>query len=109
MTCDRCNADGGVLVTAGRYNVGEMRFWKRPMRTRQVTLYGKPGCHLCEDAHALLVTLSRRYPLVLREVDIRDDPTVFRAYDIRIPVIEIDGQVTLEAPISERSLVAALR
>lgn len=86
-----------------------MRIWRRRQTLRQVTLYGKPGCHLCEDAHALLGDLARRYPLLIEEIDIRSDPAVFRAYDIRIPVIVIDGKVTLEAPIDERALRAALR
>lgn len=85
------------------------KLWKRRRPVRQVTLYGKPGCHLCEDAHALLVDLSRRYPLVLTEVDIRGDPALFRAYDVRIPVILIDGRVTLEAPIDVGALRRALR
>jgi hypothetical protein len=82
--------------------------WRR-RQTREVTLYGKSGCHLCDDARALLLSLSARYPLVLHEVDIRSDPDLFRAYDVRIPVIVIDGGTSLEAPIRERELTRALR
>jgi glutaredoxin len=90
--------------------LGRLRLaWKRQRPRRHVTLYGKPGCHLCEDARALLLALSARHPLDLEEVDIRSDPALFRAYDIRIPVIVVDGSTTLEAPIEERDLVRALR
>jgi glutaredoxin len=85
------------------------RAWKRQVALRRVTLYSKPGCHLCEDARTLLHALAARYPLELEEIDIRSDPSLFRAYDVRIPVIIIDGSKTLEAPIVERDLLRALR
>lgn len=74
-----------------------------------VTLYGKPGCHLCEDARALLDRLGADRRFQLEEVDITTDPELFRRYDIRIPVILIDGAVELEAPIRESALRQALR
>jgi glutaredoxin len=80
----------------------------RRRRVRQVTLYGKPGCHLCEDARVLLDRLGRRYPIDLTEVDITSDPALFRRYDIQIPVIVIDGTRELTAPIQEKDLRSAL-
>lgn len=77
-------------------------------RTRAVTLYGKPGCHLCEDARVLLDRLRPRYPMDVVEVDIRSDPALYRRYDILIPVIVIDRDIELTAPVSERELRAAL-
>jgi glutaredoxin len=73
-------------------------------RVRHVTLYGKPGCHLCEDARALLVTLSHRYPIEVDEIDITSDPELFRRYDIRIPVLRLEDGGELEAPIRERDV-----
>lgn len=81
---------------------------RRHRPVRHIVLYGKPGCHLCEDARHLLDRLNRRYPLEIEEVDIRSDSVLFRAYDIRIPVIVIDAGEELEAPIQEEKLVAAL-
>ncbi|MDQ2745213.1 MAG: glutaredoxin family protein [Chloroflexota bacterium] len=72
-----------------------------------MTLYGKPGCHLCDDAKIVLERLRSRYPTVIEEVDITRDPALFRLYDIRIPVLEI-GDITLEAPIREAELRQAL-
>jgi glutaredoxin len=83
--------------------------WWRRRPIRQITLYGKPGCHLCEDARILLQTLSPRFPLEVQEVNILSDPMLFRAFDVRIPVIVVDGSTTLEAPIDERELIRALR
>lgn len=79
-----------------------MRLVRR--RVRRITLYGKPGCHLCEDARCLLERLSRRYPLEVHEIDITTDPELFRRYDIRIPVLELESGGRLEAPIRERDL-----
>jgi glutaredoxin len=86
--------------------IGRLRRNRTP---RQVTLYGKPGCHLCEDARALLDRLGRRYPIELEEIDITTDPSLFRRYDIRIPVIVVDGQPELEAPIDKARLKRALK
>jgi glutaredoxin len=69
-----------------------------------VVLYGKPGCHLCEDVRELLGRLEGRYAFTLDEIDIRSDPALFRRYDIRIPVLVIDGQRELDAPIKEQQL-----
>ena len=78
-------------------------------RHHTVRLYGKPGCHLCEDARSVLDRLQQRYRFEIEEVDITKDPALFRRYDILIPVIVIDGVREMEAPISERNLRRALR
>jgi glutaredoxin len=75
----------------------------------RLTLYSKPGCHLCEDARTMLEHLAQRYRLVIDEIDIRADPQTFRAYDIRIPVIVFDEGTTLEAPIKEREIRDAVK
>ena len=75
----------------------------------QVILYSKPGCHLCDDAEALLGRLKRRHQFSLDKVDITSDPALFRQYDIRIPVIVVDGQHEIDAPIGEEELRRLLR
>ena len=84
-----------------------MRFWRR-RPVRRITLYGKPGCHLCEEARAQLDRLPGRYRLVVQEVDITQDPQLFRRYDILIPVIVVDGKTEITAPISQAELRRAL-
>jgi Glutaredoxin-like domain (DUF836) len=78
-------------------------------RTRRVILYGKPGCHLCDDAEKMLSRLARWYPMQVEKFDIRSDPDLYRQFDIRIPVLIIDGVTTLEAPLSEIEVREALR
>jgi glutaredoxin len=74
----------------------------------RVTLYGKPGCCLCDEAHAVVVAARERYEFDLEEVDITRDPALERAYRERIPVLAIDGvealELVIEAPELEERL-----
>jgi len=57
-----------------------------------VTLYGRPGCHLCEQARAVLADVALRAPFTLHEIDIEADDEVFKRYLERIPVVALDGE-----------------
>ena len=58
----------------------------------QVTLYGRPGCHLCDQAREQLLALrDEGAGFELHEVNIEDDERLLRAHVERIPVIEVDG------------------
>ena len=61
-----------------------------------VTLYGKPGCHLCEDARATLAELRARRGFDLEEVDVSLDAGLHRRYGERIPVVAVDGEEVFE-------------
>ena len=71
-------------------------------------LYGKPECHLCEDAAAILDGLAREGALRWRRVDIRADPSVFERSRYAIPVIEIEGGPTLAWPTTRERVRRAL-
>jgi len=55
----------------------------------EVTLYARPGCHLCEQAEADLARLQSRYPHKLRIVDITRDEDLVARYGETIPVLVI--------------------
>jgi glutaredoxin len=61
-----------------------------------VTLYGKPGCHLCDDARAVVDAVRRDCGFEVEEIDITLDPVLARRLGERIPVVEVDGQVAFE-------------
>jgi glutaredoxin len=61
-----------------------------------VTLYGKPGCHLCEDARRVLADVREQLGFELREVDVSTDPGLHRLYGERIPVVALDGEELFE-------------
>ena len=54
---------------------------------REVTLYTRPGCHLCEEAKTAVAPLLREFGAVLREVNIENDAVLEERYGWDIPVI----------------------
>ncbi len=78
--------------------------------SRAVTLYGRAGCHLCDDARTVLERLRRRVPFALTEIDIEADEVLHARYLERIPVIALDGEELfdyfVDEPELERRLLA---
>ena len=73
-----------------------------------VTLYSRSGCHLCDEARAVLERLRARAPFVLEERDIEADDALLKAYLERIPVIALDGQELYDFFVDERDLTRRL-
>jgi hypothetical protein len=73
-----------------------------------VTLYGKPGCHLCDDARAVVERVREQRPFELEEVDVSLDPVLHSRYGERIPVVELDGEQLSEFFVDEESLCERL-
>jgi glutaredoxin len=76
------------------------------MPMREVVLYGRDGCCLCDEARAALARIGARHPdaFVLHERDIESDEQLLRRYLERIPVIEIDGVEAFELQVDETEL-----
>ena len=74
----------------------------------ELTLYTRPGCHLCDDLKATLLRLRRRQAFVLREVDISHDPALDRRYGHDIPVLLINGAEAARHRIDEADLMRRL-
>jgi len=73
-----------------------------------VVLYGRPGCHLCEEALAVIERVQARVRFDLRQVDIESDDALFMRYLERIPVISVDGRELFELFVDERAFETAL-
>ncbi len=73
-----------------------------------VTLFSRPGCHLCDDARAALIRLREHADFTLEEVDITTDDDLHRRYLERIPVVAIDGRELFEYFVDEPTLLEAL-
>ena len=69
-----------------------------------VTLYGKPGCCLCDEARAEVESVRERLGFELREVDVSLDPGAWARYGERIPVVEVDGEEAFELRVSASEL-----
>jgi glutaredoxin len=75
---------------------------------RTITLYGRPGCHLCDDARAALERVRATHPFRLDEVDIESDDELFKRYLERIPVVALDGEELFDFVIDEPALKSRL-
>jgi hypothetical protein len=74
-----------------------------------VTVYSRPGCHLCEDALDRIVALhGEDYRFELLEVDIEGDDLLLRRMLEKIPVVEVDGLVVSELSLDANALRARL-
>jgi glutaredoxin len=73
-----------------------------------VTLYGRPGCHLCDEARVVVEQAATRTRFELREIDIESDDEIFKAMLERIPVVTIDDVEHAELFVDLDALVAAL-
>lgn len=54
---------------------------------RDVTLYSRPGCHLCEEAKEQMAPLLKEFGARLTEINIDEDPELRARYDYDVPVI----------------------
>jgi glutaredoxin len=75
---------------------------------KTVTLYGKAGCCLCDEARAVIAAVRAEREFDLQEVDVSTDPVLNNRYGERIPVVEIDGELLSEYAIETVELETAL-
>ena len=69
-----------------------------------LVLLGKPGCHLCDDARAILERVGEPFA----DVNIETDDALHRAYLERIPVVALDGQELYDFAVDEADLRSRL-
>jgi glutaredoxin len=73
---------------------------------RTVTLYSRPGCHLCEEAKATLHRLrAERAAFEVDEINIETDDALHARYLERIPVIALDGEELFDFFVDEEALI----
>ena len=74
-----------------------------------ITLYTKPGCHLCEGVEQVIDHVRRDIPFDLIKRNILDDPTDLKTYGELIPVVLVDGHEIARYRMTEAQLRAALQ
>ena len=79
--------------------------------TIAVTIYSRPGCHLCEDMKTTIERAVERSALDVRieEIDISTDADLETRYGSEIPVLLVDGKKAAKYRISEFDLARLLR
>ncbi len=75
----------------------------------RVTFYTKAGCHLCDEARAILDEIATQQDYELIEIDIRTDPNFFETYHYRIPVIFVDATLVAEGRIAYTDVAHAFQ
>lgn len=75
---------------------------------RTVTLIGKPGCHLCDDARVVVEKVAGEVGAVVEEQDITQDEALYARYWEQIPVVLVDGEQHTFWRVDEKRLRAAL-
>ena len=60
--------------------------------TARVTLYSRPGCHLCDDARSVIEEVCAEVGTSYDEISIADDPDLERRFGHEIPVTFVDGK-----------------
>lgn len=73
------------------------------LRFRQVVVYTREGCHLCDEAVAVLKKFCDWLPEP-REVDIDTDPELQERFGLTIPVVEFDGKIRFKGRVQKQLL-----
>jgi glutaredoxin len=58
----------------------------------RIRLLSKPGCHLCDDARAVVEAVAAETGETVEEVDITTDPALHSQWADEIPVVFVDGR-----------------
>jgi len=76
-----------------------------------LTLYSRPGCHLCDEMKALVQRVARTAaePIAIDEIDISTDADLEARYGLEIPVLLIDGKKAAKFRVTEEDLTRLLR
>jgi glutaredoxin len=69
-----------------------------------VTIYSRPGCHLCDEMKVVVKRVGATIPLAIEEIDISADPELERLYGIEIPVLFVAGKKVAKYRVGEQEL-----
>jgi glutaredoxin len=75
---------------------------------RQVVVYSRKGCHLCEIVKETLGKLERRGGFIWREIDVDSDEQLRREFTDEVPVVFIDGHKAFKYRMDEQEFLRKL-
>jgi glutaredoxin len=75
---------------------------------REVVVYSRKGCHLCEIVKESLSKLQKRGGFTWREIDVDADDSLRRQYSDEVPVVFIDGRKAFKYRMDEREFLRKL-
>ena len=74
-----------------------------------LTLYSRPGCHLCDEMKEIAGPVARELGCTITEVNISDDSDLEARYGTEIPVLLVNGRKAFKYRLTERGLRKRLR
>jgi glutaredoxin len=75
---------------------------------REVIVYSRKGCHLCEIVKESLVKLQKRGGFRWRDVDVDSDAELRRLYNDQVPVVFINGRKAFKYRMDEQEFLRKL-
>ena len=69
-----------------------------------VTVYSRPGCHLCDEMKAVVDRVARWVPLTMDVIDISNNPQLEARYGLEIPVLLVNGTKAAKHRVNEHDL-----
>jgi glutaredoxin len=69
-----------------------------------LTIYSRPGCHLCDEMKAVVQRVAQSIPLQLEEIDISTSSELEERYGLEIPVLMVEGKKAAKYRIGEEEL-----
>ena len=76
---------------------------------RHVIIYSRPGCHLCDEAKAVIQNAGCSDRFTLEEVNIESDDELLRKYKYDIPVVMIDGVEAFRHRVDPAKFIRQIR
>jgi len=67
----------------------------------QIDIYSRPGCHLCDEAKAVIERVQRRIAFAIRIINVESDPELEKQYGASIPVVLINGNKAFKYRVDE--------
>ena len=71
---------------------------------KELVLYSKPGCHLCDEMKRVVERVRQQTAFALREIDVSVDPELMERYGEEIPVLFVDDRKAFKYRVTEREL-----
>ena len=79
------------------------------MATVELTLYSRPGCHLCDDMKAIVTPVARELGCIVKEIDISGQPELESRFGQEIPVLFVGAHKAFKYRLTESALRRRLR
>ena len=69
-----------------------------------LTIYSRPGCHLCDEMKAVVNRVAESIPLQVEEIDISTSRELEECYGLEIPVLMVEGKKAAKYRVGEEEL-----